>query len=151
MRFQTTGFPLGTRAHGDVTGSAGAHRSKEIVHSVHTTKVILRVQSASAPHSFPRTGSCYDAGQSQAWFTHMNLLQLPLPLLQQTHPSPSAAIAGRKLRDCSSGETSVSKQFSFQNGTKQRQSFPCELEFNDFESLNSAQLDKIKMFCPDFN
>lgn len=159
MCFQPTGFPLGTSAHGDVTGPAGSHRPKEVGHSVHTTEVVPRVQSALAPHSFPRMDSCCAAGHSQAWFSHRNSLQLltsslvenPVPLLQQTRPCPSAAIAGRKFRDCSSGESSVSKQSSFQNGTKQRQSFACELEFNDFESLNSAQLDKIKMFCPDFN
>lgn len=32
-------------------------------------------------------------------------------------PIPSATIAGRKFRDCSSGEASVSKQSSFQNRT----------------------------------
>lgn len=73
------------------------------------------------------------------------------PPFRQTSPPPPAAIAGRKFGVCSSGEPSVSKQSSFQNRTKQRQSFPCELEFNHFESLNLAQLDKIKMFCPDFN
>lgn len=159
MCFQPAGFPLGASAHGDVTGPAGSHRSGEAGHSVHTTEVIPRVQSALAPHSLPRMDSCCAAGQSQAWFSCRNSLQLlpsslvetPVPLLQQTCPPPSAAIAVRKFRYCSSGESCVSTQSSFQNGTKQRQSFPCELEFNDFESLNSAQLDKIKMFCPDFN
>lgn len=76
MCFQPTGFPLGTRGHGDVTGPAGAHRSKEVVHSVHTTKVIPRVQPALAPHSSSRRDSCCTAGQSRAWFTHRNSLQL---------------------------------------------------------------------------
>lgn len=117
------------------------------------------VQPSSAPHPSPRMGFCCAAGQSRTWFSCRNSLQFlshslvgtPVPLLHQTSPTPPAAIAGRKFRVCSSGESSVSKQSSFQNGTKQRQSFPCELEFNNFESLNSAQLDKIKMFCPDFN
>lgn len=75
----------------------------------------------------------------------------PAPIVRQASPPFPAAIAWRKFGVCSSGESSVSKQSAFQNGTKQRQSFPCKLEFNNFKSLNSAQLDKIKMFCPDFN
>lgn len=118
-----------------------------------------RVHPAPAPHPSPRMGSWCAASQSHVWFSCRNSLQplpsslvgTPAPILCWTSPPFPAAIAWRKFGVCSSGESGVSKQSAFQNGTKQRQSFPCKLEFNNFKSLNSAQLDKIKMFCPDFN
>lgn len=103
--------------------------------------------------AFPQDGFllCCRTPGFPAGIHSSSLVGTPVLLLLQTTSPPPAAIAGRKFRVCSSGESSVSKQSSFQNGTKQRQSFPCELELNHFESLNSAQLDKIKTFCPDFN
>lgn len=112
-------------------------------------KIIPRAQLLT----FPQDGFllCCRTPGFPAGIRSSSLVGTPVLLLHQTISTPPAATAGRKFRVCSWGESSVSKQSSFQNGTKQRQSFPCELELNHFESLNSAQLDKIKTFCPDFN
>lgn len=53
-------------------------------------------------------------------------------------PPGQSFFPGRKHSVLSWGQSSWSKQSSIPNRAKQRQSFPCELELNHFESLSTV-------------
>lgn len=150
MCLQPAGFPLGTRAHQDVTGPAGAHSSKEVGHSAHTTEVIPRViPRVLPPHSFSRMDSCCAAGQSEARFTHRNSLQL-LPSSLFPYSSRPTHLP-QQLLPGGNSETAPQERAVFQNNPHSKmeqnkgRAFP--VNWNLMILSHSTQHNWIKSKC----